>query len=279
MSSSGATSEGRTSLLGIIGGSGLCSFPELPILGRVRPQTVYGLPSDDLVVSEIGGYAVVFLPRHGSKHSIPPHKVPYKANLVAMRDLGVTHVVATCIAGSLKQEIQPGDLVVPDQFVNLTWGRDDSFGQDGEFLHLPMSEPYCVKMRKMVLGVAQSRGYRVHPKGTVAVVQGPRFSTRAESEWYIRNGWDLVNMTQYPECYFARELGLCYSVCAAITDYDVGVPSSLSMDPSNLDRVLGIFQENIRRTKDLLLNLPSALAGGWECGCARGCIREYFKTS
>ncbi len=212
MNSSGLGMTGfpiRKPKIGIIGGSGMCSFSELKVLSKIRPETKYGLPSDDILVCEHGGQLVAFLPRHGSKHVLAPHKVPYKANLAALRDIGVEYVIGTCIVGSLKKEIPPGSLVLFDQFVNLTWGRDDSTEADeGSFVHLPMGEPYCQSLRQKVLAVASTTGTIIVPRGTVAVIQGPRFSTIAESQWFSANGWDVVNMTQYPECYFAAEIGL-----------------------------------------------------------------------
>ena len=166
--------------LGIIGGSGMCSFPELKVLSKLRPETKYGLPSDDILICEHGGQLVAFMPRHGSKHTLAPHKVPYKANLAAFKEIGVEYVIGTCIVGSLKKVISPGSLVLPDQFVNLTWGRDDySEADGGSFIHLPMGEPYCKHLRQKVLEVASATQTAIIPQGTVAVVQGPRVSTVA----------------------------------------------------------------------------------------------------
>lgn len=222
MSSSGANSN-RKPKLGIIGGSGFYELPGLTEVERVKPRTKYGYPSDEITVGLYQDKPVAFLPRHGEKHQLPPHKVPYKANIAALKGLGVEKILATCIAGSLKEEIPPGSFVVIDQFVNLTWGRDDYFEADRSFVYLPMAQPYCSHLSRLVGTLGRQMGIPVRMGGTVVVIQGPRFSTLAESRWFIRNGWDLVNMTQYPECYFARELGICYAACAAITDYDPGV--------------------------------------------------------
>lgn len=264
--------------LGIIGGSGMCSFPELKVVSKLRPKTKYGLPSDEIAICEHEGQLVAFLPRHGAKHSLAPHKVPYKANLAALKEIGVEYIVGTCIVGSLKKEIAPGSLVIPDQFVNLTWGRDDSSEADGgSFIHLPMGEPYCKHLRKKVSEVACTEKTAIVPQGTVAVIQGPRFSTAAESRWLSGNGWDIVNMTQYPECYFARELGLCYAAIAAVTDYDVGLQESLVIDPSRMNGVLEIFRGNIQKTKDLLLAFIRQEASRLSCGCASTVLRAYFE--
>ncbi len=286
MSSSGPSSSvklasGQRPELAIIGGSGLCSFSELNPIEKVDVVTPYGPTSDQILIGEYAGKVVAFLPRHGEKHNWPPHRVPYKANLWALKEIGVRHIVATCIAGSLQKELVPGSLVVLDQFVNLTWGRDDHFETDHSFLHLPMANPYCTEMRMLLIELARRIPLAVTPTGTVAVIQGPRFSTRAESEWLAKNGWDLVNMTQYPECYFARELGLCYGAIAAITDYDVGVGKALTMDlfnTSNREAVLTVFRDDIARTKQLLLGFIDLMSSRMQCRCAETSIKAYYES-
>src|SRR3989338_3828551 len=181
MNSSGHDTTGqnlRKPRLGIIGGSGMCSFPELKVISRLRLETKYGLPSDEIAICEHDGQLVAFLPRHGAKHTLAPHKVPYKANLTALKEIGVEYVIGTCIVGSLKKEIPPGSLVLLDQFVNRTWGRDDSSEADGgSFIHLPMGEPYCRHLRQKALAVESETNTVIIPQGTVVVIQGPRFST------------------------------------------------------------------------------------------------------
>ena len=281
MNSSGhGTNESklRKPKFGIIGGSGMCSFNELKIISEIRPETKYGFPSEVISICEHGGELVAFLPRHGSKHTIAPHKVPYKANLAALKGIGVEYVIGTCIVGSLNSGIAPGDVVLPDQFVNLTWGRDDSVVADGgSFVHLPMGEPYCASLRKKIVEVANYIGLAVIPRATVAVIQGPRFSTVAESRWFSANGWDIVNMTQYPECYFARELGLCYAAIAGVTDYDVGLKKSLVMDPRYMEDILSIFKSNIQKTKSLLLSFLEKSVSELSCGCAAEVVQAYYE--
>ena len=282
MNSSGpstTSSNLRNPKLGIIGGSGMCSFPELKMVSSVRPETKYGLPSDNISICEYGDQLIAFLPRHGSKHKLAPHRVPYKANLAALKEIGVEYVIGTCIVGSLKKEILPGSLVLLDQFVNLTWGRDDSSDVDGSFVHLPMGEPYCGHLRRKVLDIASATGAVIAPRGTVAVIQGPRFSTAAESRWLSSNGWDVVNMTQYPECYFARELGLCYVAIAAVTDYDVGLQESLVIDPRRMDAVLEVFKSDIQKTKALLLAFVGNSVADLSCKCASVVLEAYYEKS
>lgn len=282
MNSSGHATTGsnlKKPKLGIIGGSGMCSFPELTVLSRVRPETKYGLPSDDIAICEYGDQLIAFLPRHGLKHILAPHKVPYKANLAALKEIGVEYVIGTCIVGSLRKEIAPGSLVLLDQFVNLTWGRDDSTETDGSFIHLPMGEPYCGHLRRKVLEIASVTGTAIVPQGTAAVIQGPRFSTAAESRWLSKNGWDVVNMTQYPECYFARELGLCYAAVAAVTDYDVGLQESLVIDPCHMDAVFEVFRSDIQKTKTLLLAFIERAVSELSCKCASVVLKSYYEKS
>jgi 5'-methylthioadenosine phosphorylase len=170
--------------------------------------------------------------------------------------------------------------VIPDQFVNLTWGRDDYAKEDGgSFIHLPMGEPYCCHLREKLIEVASNLDLPHYPKGTVAVIQGPRFSTAAESRWLSANGWDIVNMTQYPECYFARELGICYAALAAVTDYDVGLQESLNIDHENMDKVLKIFRNNIQNTKNLLLAFIGRAASELSCDCASIVVKAFYEEN
>lgn len=220
---------------------------------------------------------VAFVPRHGPEHTIPPHRVPYKANLSALLSLGVKHVIATCVVGSLRREYEPGMMVVPDQFINLTWGRDDTFGQDGRFIHLPMGQPYCSSLSSSAGEAIAECGIPYRSAGTIVIIQGPRFSTVAESKMFALWGGDVVNMTQYPECYFARELGICYAVIASVTDYDVGVPSEIAMTGGNYDRVLGVFRRNVENTRRVLTGVLQKSIQFRKCECAQANVRTYYR--
>lgn len=190
--------------------------------------------------------------------------------------MGVCHVLATCVVGSLREEIGPGDFVVPDQFINLTWGRDDTFDVDRRLVHLPMAYPYCSSIRQAVTKELSSLGLTVHSSGCVVVIQGPRFATMAESKLFAQWGGDIVNMTQYPECYFARELGICYGAVASVTDYDVGVPSAISMQPGSMDRVLEAFHTNTRQTNELIERFLAIAPNILSCSCAQRGVEPYF---
>jgi 5'-methylthioadenosine phosphorylase len=264
-------------LIGVIGGSGLCTLPGLKIFENVETETPYGKPSDLISIGELCGGRVAFLPRHGSKHTIPPHRVPYKANLAALKSLGVRHVIGSCVTGSLRKEIEPGAFVVPDQFINFTWGRDDTFEVDRQLVHLPMAQPYCEYLRSVIARELKAMKVHYQSTGTIIVIQGPRFSTIGESKMYTLWGGDIVNMTQYPECYFARELGLCYGAVASVTDYDVGIPSTISMRPESMEAVLTIFRRNTAITVSLLGKLANPAKKVTCCNCATNKLTEYYK--
>lgn len=267
------------SLIGVIGGSGLCVLPGLTVSEVIEMDTPYGKPSEPISVGELCGGRIAFLPRHGSKHTIPPHKVPYKANLAALKSLGVRHVIGTCVVGSLRKEIEPGTFIVPDQFINLTWDRDDTYEIDRKLVHLPMAQPYCKHMRNVIARELRAMEINCQTTGTVVVIQGPRFSTIAESRMFALLGGDVVNMTQYPECYFARELGLCYGAIATVTDYDVGVPSAISMQLESMEMVLAIFRRNTATTVSFIGRLASFVKEITVCNCATNRLTEYYKLA
>lgn len=254
-------------------------MPGLVISENVETETPYGKPSGIIRVGELHGGRVAFLPRHGEEHAIPPHKVPYKANLSALKSIGVRHVIATCVVGSLRKEIEPGTFVVPDQFINFTWGRDDTYEVDRQLVHLQMAEPYCEHVRNIIAREVKAMNVDHRTKGTVVVIQGPRFSTIAESKMFALWGGDIVNMTQYPECYFARELGMCYGTVATVTDYDVGVPSPVSMRTESMDAVLKVFHRNTEATLSLIQRLAGASEEITDCACATNRIAEYYKLA
>lgn len=272
-------SDEENLLIGVIGGSGLCKLPELKISETAEIETPYGKPSGLIIIGELCGGRIAFLPRHGEAHTIPPHKVPYKANLAALKSLGVRHVIGTCVVGSLQKEIEPGAFVVLDQFINLTWGRDDTYEVDRELVHLAMARPYCEHIREIIARELKAMDVVHHANGTVVVIQGPRFSTIAESKMFALWGGDVVNMTQYPECYFARELGLCYGAVASVTDYDVGVPSAVSMQLESIMQVLAVFRHNTAITVSLIGRLANLAQEIANCNCAANRLAEYYKLA
>jgi len=252
--------------IGIFGGSGFYSLFEGDVQ-EVSLDTKWGQPSDVYTIGAIGGRRVAFLPRHGHNHSFAPGDVNYRANLWGMRELGVTQVIGPCSVGSLQLDIHPGDFVVCDQYVDRTKGRADTFfTHEGGYgvQHLSNAEPYCPAMRKVAVDACRQLGITVHDGGAVVTIQGPRFSTKAESEWFTKMGWSCVNMTQYPEAYLARELGLCYCNVSLVTDYDAGLGEHEAV---TMEDVLRVFNENLDRLKELLGVMVPALPEVRSCDC------------
>jgi len=234
-------------VIGVFGGSGFLSLVEG--LEQVEVETPYGPPSAPFAVGEVSGRQVAFLPRHGRRHELPPAQIPYRANLWAMRELGVRRIIGPTASGSLRPGLEPGDFVVCDQFVDRTSGRADTFYEGPETTHVAAAEPFCPELRRLLVATASELGIRAHDRGTAVVIQGPRFSTGAESRWFTAMGWDLANMTLYPEAWLARELELCYANVSMITDYDAGVDGR---EPVSAAAVVRVFEANLARLRDLL---------------------------
>jgi 5'-methylthioadenosine phosphorylase len=230
--------------VGVFGGSGFYRF--LDDVEEVAVDTPYGPPSARVRMGEIEGRPVAFMPRHGDEHSLPPHRINYRANVWAMREVGVRRIVGPSACGSLKPELEPGTFVVCDQFVDRTSGREDTFYDGPQTTHVSAADPYCPELGRILVEAGDER---VVAGGTVVVIQGPRFSTRAESRWFSRAGFDVVNMTQYPEAWLARELGLCYANLSLVTDYDVGLEGT---EPVSADRAFRVFADNLDRLRALL---------------------------
>jgi 5'-methylthioadenosine phosphorylase len=244
-------------VIGIIGGSGLYELFEAE--QRVEPDTPYGPASAPITLSSVGGVATAFLPRHGLAHELPPHRIPYRANLWALQSVGVTRIIAPCASGSLRPEVPPGTFVVCDQFVDRTTGREHTFFDGPEVRHVSAADPYCADLRQTLLTAGRELALPMRDGGTVVVIEGPRFSTRAESAWFQAMGWDVVNMTAYPEGWLARELGLCYANVSLITDYDVGVAGDASHEAVTAQAVLEVFAGNIERLRMLLARAVSRI--------------------
>ena len=267
---------GPTADVGVFGGSGFYSF--LDAVDEIEIDTPFGAPSDPISIGTIGATRVAFIPRHGRDHRHTPAAVPARANLWALRTLGVGTVIGPCAAGSLKSTVHPGDFVVLDQLVDRTWGRPDTFYDAGARHHVSFADPYCPVIAAAAVDAARRVGVSVHEHGTVVVVQGPRFSTRAESAWYRAQGWDVINMTQYPEAYLARELGMHYAGIALITDYDTGVEHDPGVAPVTQDHVFAFFEENLHRMRALLLDLIGGLPrtpSACDCEHAIGPLEPY----
>lgn len=251
--------------VGVFGGSGFYSF--LEDVEEVTVDTPYGHPSDSYFVGDVDGTRVAFLPRHGRRHHLPPHMINYRANVWGMKELGVRRIVGPCASGSLKKEVGLGHFVVCDQFVDRTWGRGDTFYDGPITTHVSSADPYCPDLRKVLVKTARELGITVHDGGTVVVIQGPRFSTRAESKWFSAMGWDVINMTGYPEAYLARELELCYANISLITDYDAGLADDPTMPAVSHHEVVTAFNANNARLRELLFKVIPILSSEPDCGC------------
>jgi len=251
--------------VGVFGGSGFYEF--LDDVTRIPIHTPYGAPSAPAAVGTVEGTSVAFLPRHGDHHELPPHRVNYRANVWAMRELGVRRIIGPCAAGSLQPHVRPGEFVLCDQLVDRTWGRDDTYFDGGAVGHVSFADPYCRELRSILGDAAAEVGVTAHPEGTVLVVQGPRFSTRAESTWFRSAGWEVINMTQYPEAFLARELGICYSGVALVTDYDTGLEGIPGVEPVTMEAVFEMLARNVERSKALLMAAIPRIPADRSCSC------------
>lgn len=256
--------------IGVIGGSGFYSF--LENVTEVEVPTPYGSPSDSLFFGEIAGRRVAFLPRHGRSHRLPPHRINYRANLWALRSVGVRQVLGPCAVGGLRPEYGPGTLLVPDQLVDRTKSRADTYfdgeplvnGEVPKVVHVSLADPYCPSGRTAALAAARGRDWEPVDGGTLVVVEGPRFGTRAESRWHAAMGWSVVGMTGHPEAALARELELCYSSMALVTDLDAGAEAGEGVSH---EEVLKVFASNVDRLRDVLFDAVAALPATEDRNC------------
>jgi 5'-methylthioadenosine phosphorylase len=264
------TSPSAPADLGLIGGSGFYEFFERA--ERVRVETPFGDPSDELVIGEVEGRRVAFIARHGQGHRFPPHRVNYRANLWALRSVGVRQVLSPCAVGSLVPELGPGTIVVPDQVVDRTWSRDHTvYAEEGPVVHVGFADPFCPRGRAVAAKAAATAGTPVADAGTLVVINGPRFSSKAESRWHQQAGWTVVGMTAMPEAAIARELAMCFTTIALVTDHDAGVDGG---DAVTHEEVLAVFAQNIDGLKSVLRSalavMPAAEADTEAtCGCRR----------
>ncbi len=255
--------------IGVIGGSGLYDPEIVKGAQELKIYTPYGLPSDNVVVGEVNGRSVAFLPRHGRGHKIPPHRINYRANIWALKSLGVRWIIAVSAVGSLREDYGPGDVVFPDQFVDMTKRRELTFFDGPVVAHVSMADPFCPTLRALLAETASSLGIRFHDKGTYVCIEGPRFSTRAES-WIWKNVFkaDIIGMTLVPEVNLAREAGIHYATIALVTDYDVWADR-----PVTAEEVAKVMSENVEKAKSLLREvIPKIPKEGEKVGC--GCEKS-----
>ncbi|MBA0053372.1 S-methyl-5'-thioadenosine phosphorylase [Streptomyces sp. AJS327] len=257
--------------IGVIGGSGFYSF--LDEVTEVSVDTPYGRPSDSLFLGVLGGRKVAFLPRHGRDHHLPPHRINYRANMWALRAAGVRQVLGPCAVGGLQPKFGPGTLLVPDQLVDRTKSRAQTYfdgepradGSTPRVIHLAFADPYCEAGRDAALRAAREQDWEPVDGGTLCVIEGPRFSTRAESRWHAEQGWSVVGMTGHPEAVLARELGLCYSSLTLVTDLDAGAETGEGVSQAE---VLRVFGANVGRLREVLFSAVRKLPTERACDCA-----------
>jgi 5'-methylthioadenosine phosphorylase len=259
--------------IGVFGGSGFYAF--LDRTETVDIDTPYGKPSAPPVIGEVGGRRVAFIPRHGLAHEFPPHEVPYRANVWAMKELGVGRILGPNACGSLQPGVKPGDFVICDQLVDRTHDRVNTFYDGPLTTHISFADPYCEVMRTAIVASGRALDIPLHDGGTVVVIEGPRFSTRAESAWFASAGWEVINMTQYPESLLARELELCYANISLITDYDVGVED---VPPVTHEEVVRVFAENNEKLRALLFAVIPVLPETRTCPCASALAGARFEV-
>ena len=260
--------------VGVFGGSGFYSF--IDDVEEIKVETPYGDPSAPVSVGSVEGRRVAFIPRHGVKHELPPHVVPYRANVWAMKELGVERVLGPSAVGSLQPHVKPGDFVVCDQLVDRTSGRASTFYDGPVTTHVSFADPYCAVVRRGFVEAGREQGLSLHDGGAVLVVQGPRFSTRAESRFFSAQGWEVINMTQHPEAILARELEMCYGNVSLVTDYDVGVEGEIA--PVTHEEVVRVFDENIAKLRDLLFAVIGRLPEERTCECATALTGARFEV-
>jgi len=258
--------------IGIFGGSGFYNLLEKA--EAIDVNTPYGKPSGKITIGEYAGQKIAFLPRHGENHQYPPHKIPYRANIWAFKELGVERIISPSAAGSLQPGIKPGDFVICDQFVDRTWGREDSFFNGPKVAHISGAHPYCPDLRNLAIESCKELDIKTHEKGTAVIINGPRFSSTAESRWFSSHGWEVINMTQYPEVILAREAEICYVNISLITDFDAGLEGMQDIYPVTADEVVRVFKENNDKVKKVIFKMIEKISAERNCLC-----KDALKTA
>lgn len=249
--------------IGIIGGSGFYEF--LKDGKWITVKTPYGKPSDQMFIGNYKGRKIAFLPRHARGHKIPPHKINYCANIWAFKKLGVKIIIAPTAVGSLQPNIKIGDFVICNEFIDRTYNRENTFFHGPKVIHISSAKCYCDQLRKIAFNICKKNKLRVHDNATAVIIQGPRFSSTAESKWFTKMGWEVVNMTQYPEVVLAREAEICYLNISIVTDYDVGLVGKKGIQPVSIGEVIPVFNKNIEKLKKIILDIIIKLPKNYRC--------------
>ena len=267
--------SGSQAEIAVIGGSGLYVIEGLSDVETVDVGTPFGAPSDSIVLGELSGVRVAFLPRHGRGHRLNPTNIPVRANIFALKTLGVQRVISVSAVGSLKEEFAPLDLVIPSQLIDRTRLRHNTFFDDHIVAHVGIADPFCPDASQTIQRVAQSMGVNVHPDGTMVVMEGPAFSTRAESFMYRSWGADIIGMTALPEAKLAREAEMCYATMAWITDYDVWRANT---EEVSVEAVVKNLLQNVATSKEIIAAVVPAMSGGRTCSCGSA-LKDAIITS
>ena len=257
--------------IGIFGGTGIYDSGLLKNAQEIEIETPYGKPSDLITVGIFNGRKIAFLPRHGKKHSIPPHLINFRANIWAFKELGVKRIIAPSAVGSLREELEPGNFVLPTQFLDFTKSRKGSFSDNEKVIHISVADPFCPELHTSILEVAKNQNLHIHKDRTYVCIEGPRFSTKAESKFFRTTGADIIGMTLVPECQLAREAQMCYASISTVTDYDVWAEK-----PVTAKEVLETLSSNVEKTKMLLTNLIENIPKVRSCSCRKALEEAEF---
>ncbi len=257
--------------IGMFGGTGIYDSGLLQNVSEISIDTPYGKPSDLITIGTFNDRKVAFMPRHGKKHTIPPHMINYKANIWAFKELGVKRIIAPSAVGSLKEKIKPGHFALPSQFLDFTKSRDGSFSENGRVIHISVADPFCSELQDVILRVVKNQDITLHKNCTYVCIEGPRFSTKAESKFFRSTGADIIGMTLVPECQLAREAQICYASISTITDYDVWAEK-----PVTAKKVLETLSKNVALTKKLLTLLIDEIPKARGCSCEKALTEAEF---
>lgn len=257
--------------IGIFGGTGIYDPGLLENVNEISIDTPYGKPSDSITLGTFNGRKVAFMPRHGKKHTIPPHMINYKANIWAFKEIGIKRIIAPSAVGSLKEKIKPGHFALPSQFLDFTKSRNGSFSENGRVIHISVADPFCSELQEVILKVVKNQDITLHKNCTYVCIEGPRFSTKAESKFFRSTGADIIGMTLVPECQLAREAQICYASISTITDYDVWAEK-----PVTAKEVLETLSKNVALTKKLLTLLIDKIPKVRGCSCEKALTEAEF---
>ena len=257
--------------IGIFGGTGIYDSGLLKDSKEISVDTPYGKTSDSITVGEFNGRKIAFMPRHGKKHTIPPHLINFRANIWAFKELGVKRIIAPSAVGSLKEEFEPGNLALPSQFIDFTKSRKGTFSEDGKVIHISVADPFCPELQKVILNVTKIQGIKIHQDCTYVCIEGPRFSTKAESRFFRTTGADIIGMTLVPECQLAREAQICYVSLSTVTDYDVWAEK-----PVTAKEVMETLAKNVEMTKKLLTFVIDQIPEVKSCSCEKALEEAEF---